>query len=235
MGDTREPHTYPGTLPRAQEDSWMSDETFDTQAKMPTAAVTPPREPAVAQTLDKGTRRPVDAAWRTAWTRLSSVRRVTQSAVTGYHMSPSTEQAVFHATTSFAVTIATSRAVNHIRERRRAMPRSRGFSRQLIHAPRARRTRIHHFVPGIVLGFAAGGVALLTRPDALRRRLSVPYGVGVALTTDELRLLAGRGNAYWGSQFFALVAQSGSAAFASLALSIDFVRRGSAHNSSTRH
>jgi hypothetical protein len=56
---------------------------------------------------------------------------------------------------------------------------------------------IHHFVPGIMLAFAAGTAALLTDDDALEDRLAVPLGIGMGLTFDEAALLLDLRDVYW--------------------------------------
>src|SRR5680860_496781 len=56
---------------------------------------------------------------------------------------------------------------------------------------------IHHFVPGILLGFASGTAALLTDNDALEDRLAIPMGVGMGLTFDEAALLLDLRDVYW--------------------------------------
>ncbi|HEY4778332.1 MAG TPA: hypothetical protein VIH47_01920 [Solirubrobacterales bacterium] len=56
---------------------------------------------------------------------------------------------------------------------------------------------IHHFVPGILLAFGSGIVALLTDDDELEQRLAVPMGVGVGLTFDESALLLDLRDVYW--------------------------------------
>jgi hypothetical protein len=56
---------------------------------------------------------------------------------------------------------------------------------------------IHHFVPGIVLAFGSGTVALLTDDDELEQRLAVPMGVGIGLTFDEAALLLDLRDVYW--------------------------------------
>jgi hypothetical protein len=56
---------------------------------------------------------------------------------------------------------------------------------------------IHHFVPGILLAFTAGTVALLTDSDTLEDRLAVPMGVGMGLTFDEAALLLDLRDVYW--------------------------------------
>jgi len=56
---------------------------------------------------------------------------------------------------------------------------------------------IHHFVPGILLGFGSGTAALLTDDDALEERLAIPLGVGMGLTFDEAALLLDLRDVYW--------------------------------------
>jgi hypothetical protein len=56
---------------------------------------------------------------------------------------------------------------------------------------------IHHFVPGILLAFGSGIVALLTDDDELEQRLAIPMGVGVGLTFDESALLLDLRDVYW--------------------------------------
>jgi hypothetical protein len=56
---------------------------------------------------------------------------------------------------------------------------------------------IHHFVPGIALGFASATAALLTDDEALEERLAVTTGVGMGLTFDEAALLLDLRDVYW--------------------------------------
>lgn len=56
---------------------------------------------------------------------------------------------------------------------------------------------IHHFVPGILLAFGSGTVALLTDNDALEDRLAIPMGAGMGLTFDEAALLLDLRDVYW--------------------------------------
>ena len=62
---------------------------------------------------------------------------------------------------------------------------------------RVGRRHIHHFVPGIVLAFAAGAAAILTRDEGLEPKLAVPFGVGMGLTLDESALLLELDDVYW--------------------------------------
>lgn len=56
---------------------------------------------------------------------------------------------------------------------------------------------IHHFVPGILLAFGSGAVALLTADEKLEETLAIPFGVGVGLTLDEAALLLDLRDVYW--------------------------------------
>jgi hypothetical protein len=160
-------------------------------------------------------------------TRRTSNRaaRATAMARAGFGDSPPSERVLFGMTTSFALTVAVSRTITYVRERRQPMPRARSLGRRFAALASDNSVRVHHFLPGMAIAFTTGGIALLTRAGRLERLLSLPFGVGVALTTDELRLLAGRNNPYWGGEGFALT-QGATALMASLGFCIDFVRRG---------
>ena len=56
---------------------------------------------------------------------------------------------------------------------------------------------IHHFVPGILIAFAAGAAALFTENEKLEETLAVPFGVGLGLTLDEAALLLDLRDVYW--------------------------------------
>ena len=56
---------------------------------------------------------------------------------------------------------------------------------------------IHHFVPGILLAFAAGGTAIATQNEQIEGVLAVPFGVGVGMTFDEAALLLDLRDVYW--------------------------------------
>jgi hypothetical protein len=152
--------------------------------------------------------------------------RLIKTAAAGYRDSNPAERGLFGMAASFAVTVASARTINYARERRRALPMWRSLGRRLYHLPGGGAAqRVHHFIPGIGLGFATGGAAILTRDDGLDGWLSLPFGIGVGLTTDELGLLLEGSNPYWGSETFAL-AQSATASLAAAALAAVFVRRG---------
>jgi hypothetical protein len=59
------------------------------------------------------------------------------------------------------------------------------------------RTHIHHFIPGILIAFSSGAVALFARDDRLRETLAIPLGAGMGLTFDESALLLSLEDVYW--------------------------------------
>jgi hypothetical protein len=87
---------------------------------------------------------------------------------------------------------------------------------------------VHHFVPGILTAFAAGGAALVTQSDRLEEMLAFPFGAGVGLTFDEAALLLDLRDVYWTREGI-LSVQVSSAAAALLAgtiLALRMLRRG---------
>jgi hypothetical protein len=56
---------------------------------------------------------------------------------------------------------------------------------------------IHHFVPGILIAFSSGALALLTESARLETTLAIPFGAGIGLTFDEAALLLDLRDVYW--------------------------------------
>jgi hypothetical protein len=56
---------------------------------------------------------------------------------------------------------------------------------------------VHHFVPGILTAFAAGGAGLITRSERIEQALAIPFGAGIGLTFDEAALLLELDDVYW--------------------------------------
>jgi hypothetical protein len=56
---------------------------------------------------------------------------------------------------------------------------------------------IHHFVPGILIAFGSGAVALVTSNARLEQYLAVPFGAGIGLTFVEAALLLDLRDVYW--------------------------------------
>jgi hypothetical protein len=94
---------------------------------------------------------------------------------------------------------------------------------------------IHHFVPGILLSFGAGTIALLTEDEALEEGLAIPMGVGMGLTFDEAALLLDLRDVYWTRQGLLSVQLSlGATAILSIAiLTLRMLRRGERHQEFT--
>jgi hypothetical protein len=87
---------------------------------------------------------------------------------------------------------------------------------------------IHHFVPGILLSFTAGTVALLSDDEKLEEGLAIPMGVGMGLTFDEAALLLDLRDVYWTREGLLSVQLSlGATAILSAAiLTLRLLRRG---------
>lgn len=87
---------------------------------------------------------------------------------------------------------------------------------------------IHHFVPGILLGFTAGTAALLTENETLENHLAIPMGAGMGLTFDEAALLLDLRDVYWTREGLLSVQVSlGATAILSIAILIQrMLRRG---------
>jgi hypothetical protein len=138
----------------------------------------------------------------------------------GYRETPARENAMFNLLSSFAATFLAARGTTYLLRRRRTV----GPFRNL----RVGRRHIHHFIPGIVLGFAAGAVAIVTRNEKLEPRLAVPFGVGMGLTLDESALLLELDDVYWTREglLSVQITLSVLAVLASLALGLRFLRRG---------
>jgi hypothetical protein len=108
-------------------------------------------------------------------------------AVRGYEATPHSETVLFNLLAGFLGSFAFVRLSTWgIRERR-------GPFRDVS----VRGRHIHHFVPGILLAFAAGTAALFAGERELEQRLALPMGAGVGLTFDEAALLLDLRDVYW--------------------------------------
>ncbi len=56
---------------------------------------------------------------------------------------------------------------------------------------------VHHYVPGILIAFGAGGAAIVTESPEVEKLLAVPFGIGAGLTLDESALLLDLEDVYW--------------------------------------
>jgi hypothetical protein len=118
-----------------------------------------------------------------------AVAEAARVARAGYREVSTRENSIFNLLTSFAATFILVRSVTYALRGRTAVGPFRNM--------RVGRRHIHHFVPGIVIAFAAGAGAILTRDERLEPWLAVPFGVGMGLTLDESALLLDLEDVYW--------------------------------------
>jgi hypothetical protein len=127
---------------------------------------------------------------------------------------------MFNMLSSFVVTFLSVRGITYLlRHRSRVGPfRNLRFGRR----------HIHHFVPGIVVAFASGAAAIVSRNEDLDPWLAVPFGVGMGLTLDESALLLELEDVYWTREglLSVQITLAVAALLASVALSLRFLRRG---------
>jgi len=129
-----------------------------------------------------------DAA-RIAAAGAEAIGQTVEVAVRGYQEGSSRENALLNLLGSFTLSWAVVRLSTHtIRRRGRFGP----FGDLVLG-----QHHIHHFVPGIVLAFASGGAAVVSRNATLDPWLALPFGAGVALTLDESALLLKLDDVYW--------------------------------------
>jgi hypothetical protein len=138
----------------------------------------------------------------------------------GYRTSPARESEVFNMLAAFAITFGLARATTFVIRRGRGP----GVLRDL----RVRDRHIHHFVPGFVLTFVAGGASLATDREHLDRWLAIPFGAGVALVLDEAALLLELEDVYWSEEGVLSLQLSFAtvALLAATALGVRLLRRG---------
>jgi hypothetical protein len=138
----------------------------------------------------------------------------------GYRGGSTRENSTFNLLTAFASTFLTVRTITYLL---RARPRVGPFRNV-----RVGRRHIHHFVPGIVLAFAAGAVGIVSRDERLEPILAVPFGIGMGLTLDESALLLELEDVYWSEEglLSVQVTLAVMAMLGALALGVRVLRRG---------
>ena len=141
-------------------------------------------------------------------------------AVRGYQEGSERENALLSLLGSFTLTWALVRLSTHVIRRRGTW----GPFRNL----RAGGRHVHHFVPGIVVAFLAGGASIVLRDERLGPLLAIPFGSGVALTLDESALLLKLDDVYWTEEGIVSVQISlaAMAMLSALALALRVLRRG---------
>jgi hypothetical protein len=143
-----------------------------------------------------------------------------QVARAGYRDVPDRENALFNLLTSFAITFIAARSITYVL---RHKPRVGPF-RNL----RLGRRHIHHFVPGIIIAFASGAGAIVSRDQELEPKLAIPFGIGMGLTLDESALLLELEDVYWSREglLSVQITLAVMAILAALALGLRFLKRG---------
>jgi hypothetical protein len=153
---------------------------------------------------------------------LGTGRQVVRVAREGYSISATRENATFTMLAAFIVTFAAARAVTY-------QIRTRGGFGPIRDVKLGAR-HIHHFVPGVLIAFLAGGAAIGSQREGLDRWLAIPFGTGVALVLDESALMIELEDVYWSERGLLSI----HAAFAAttllsvLAYVVHVVRRGEA-------
>lgn len=124
----------------------------------------------------------------------------------GYQVSSTRENTIFNVLASFIATFAITRTITVvIRDRGRLGP-IRNLS--------AGGRHIHHFIPGAIISFLSGGIAVAQGRDSIDRWLAIPFGMGTALVLDETALLLELDDVYWTEEGILSV----ETAFAAMAL-----------------
>ena len=148
-------------------------------------------------------------------------------AVSGYTATPRSETVLFNLLAGFLGSFALVRLSTWgIRKRWRPFRNVRVGGRH-----------IHHFVPGILIVFASGTTALLTRDEVLEERLAVTMGIGMGLTFDEAALLLDLRDVYWSRKGLLSIQLSlGATAILSIAiLTQRMLRRGERREEAEGH
>jgi hypothetical protein len=151
---------------------------------------------------------------------VSAARETVSVALAGYRTGSSRENALLNLLGSFTLTFGATRLSTTVIHRRGRLGPIRNY--------RLGDRHIHHFVPGIVLAFVAGGLSVVSRDPELDRWMAVPFGVGVALTLDESALLLELDDVYWTEQGVVSIqiTLATLALVSSVALALRVLRRG---------
>ncbi|HEX2085016.1 MAG TPA: hypothetical protein VHF89_04990 [Solirubrobacteraceae bacterium] len=151
-----------------------------------------------------------------------AARETVEVAKAGYRGGSTRENALLNLVGSFTLTFGIARLLTWVIRRRRRLGPIRDY--------RFGGRHVHHFVPGIVVAFLAGGAAIVSRSPELDPWLALPFGAGVALTLDESALLLELDDVYWTERgVVSLQITLGTLALlSSVALVLRVLRRGEA-------
>ena len=141
-------------------------------------------------------------------------------ATTGYRDVSVRENALFNLFTSFVVSFISVRTITTLLRDRSTVGPFRNLT--------VGRRHIHHFIPGIVMAFVAGSIAIGSRREGLDPWLAIPFGAGMGLTLDESALLLELDDVYWSEEgiLSVQVALAAMAMLSAVALATRFLRRG---------
>ena len=136
----------------------------------------------------------------------------------GYRAGSANETAVLTLFLAFGATFGGVRAVTH------SIRAGIGPWRNVVIG----RRHVHHFVPGMLAAFLAGGTSIVVREEQLDNWLAIPFGAGVALVVDESALLLELEDVYWSEEGVVSVqiAFGALTLLAALALAVRLLRRG---------
>ena len=151
-----------------------------------------------------------------------TLREAVDIVAAGYRSGTARENALFNLLFAFSATFGVARLSTwSIRRRGKAGP-----FRNL----KVRNRHVHHFIPGIVMAFLAGGISVASKSETLDAWLAVPFGAGVALTLDESALLLELDDVYWSERGIVSVQITLTAMLmlSGLALGLRLLRRGEA-------
>jgi len=152
----------------------------------------------------------------------SRPRRMLRIARDGYAVSRAHGNAVFNMLVSFMASLGLIRLITAVIRRSGGLGPFRNV--------KMGRRHVHHFVPGMLICFVAGGVAMGSQSETTRRWLAVPFGGGAALVLDEAALLLELEDVYWSEEgvLSLQVAFAALALLAAVGYGIQFLRLGSA-------
>ena len=134
---------------------------------------------------------PADSVLGTAEHAIETAGRASRDtvavAIEGYEAAPRRETALFNLLSGFVLSFALVRLASY-------GIRSGWWPFGNV---RVRGRHVHHFVPGILIAFGSGAVALVTDNRRVETALAVPFGAGIGLTFDEAALLLDLRDVYW--------------------------------------
>jgi hypothetical protein len=151
-----------------------------------------------------------------------TLREAVDIVTAGYRSGTARENALFNLLAAFSLTFGFARLSTwSIRRRGRLGP---------FRNVKVRNRHVHHFIPGIVMAFVAGGVSVASKNESLDAWLALPFGAGVALTLDESALLLELDDVYWSERGIVSVQITLTAMLmlSGLALGLRLLRRGEA-------